>query len=174
MLETLEHIAHVEKTHGKRGELIAEPVRGLPPLLSVGMDVAILPPRLKGPRWHRVMGVSDGGSAQLVSLEGVRDMATAEELVGREVLVRASDLPDDLYLEAAAVLVGRPVRDLTRGALGEVVDVLAGPAQDVLVIEGPLGEVMLPVVPEIVREVVPGGEVIVDAPLGSVEDEVVS
>jgi len=70
--------------------------------------------------------------------------------------------------------VGRPVRDLTRGALGEVVDVLAGPAQDVLVIEGPLGEVMLPVVPEIVREVVPGGEVIVDAPLGSVEDEVVS
>ncbi len=168
MQETLEHIAHLVKTHGRRGELVAEPVRGLPPLLVRGMEVAVLPPRLKGPRWFAVTDVSGGGSSQLVALGGVTDMEEAESLVGREVLVRASDLPRDLYLEAAALLVGRDVTDVTMGGLGIVTDVMSGPAQDVLVIEGQWGEVLLPVVPEIVREVPSRGAIVVEAPRGSV------
>lgn len=168
----LEHIAHVAKTHGRRGELVAEPIRGLPPLLAVGMEVAILPPRLKGPRWFRVAEVSEGTSSQLVALDGVASMDDAEELVGREVLVRSSELPHDLYLEAAGVLVGRGVTDVRLGALGSVVDVMAGPTQDVLVIEGPRGEVLLPVVPQVVVEVPARGDIVVDAPVGSVPGEV--
>ena len=168
MQETLEHIAHLVKTHGRRGELVAEPVRGLPPLLVRGMEVAVLPPRLKGPRWLDVANVSGGGPSQLVAFEGVDDMEDAESLIGREVLVRASDLPRDLYLEAAGLLVGRDVTDVTMGELGIVTDVMGGPAQDVLVIEGPWGEVLLPVVPEIVREVPSRGAIVVEARRGSV------
>lgn len=168
MQESLEHIAHVAKTHGKRGELIAEPVRGLPPLLHAGDEVCLLPPRLRGPRWFRVADVTGEGPSQLVALEGVRDMDAAEELVGREVFVRASDLPDDLWLDAAGVLVGREVEDVTWGPLGQVTGVLAGPVQDALVIEGPHGEVLLPVVPQIVLSVPERGPIVVDAPAGSV------
>ena len=65
-------------------------------------------------------------------------------------------------------VVGRDVTDVTMGELGIVTDVMGGPAQDVLVIEGPWGEVLLPVVPEIVREVPSRGAIVVEAPRGSV------
>ena len=171
MQGTLEHIAHVTKTHGRRGELVAEPIRGLPPLLACGLEVALLPPRLRGPRWFRVESVTSGGSAQLVGLEGVRDMAEAESLVGLEVMVRSDDLPDDLYLRAAGLLVGREVEDVRLGHIGRVTDVIQGPAQDVIVVTGDRGEVLLPVVEQIVLDVPDRGPIVVDAPAGSVSEE---
>ena len=73
MQETLEHIAHIAKTHGKRGELVADPVRGLPPLLSRGMRVAILPPRLRDVMAERGMTRDDVGDvfAQVLEHAGV-------------------------------------------------------------------------------------------------------
>lgn len=160
-------IARVEKTHGKRGEVVTVPVHGLPPLMRPGIQVALVPPRLKGPRWREVTAASDPSQTdgQLVSLAGIAGLGQASELVGRTVLAREEDLPADLVLHDAEALVGRQVSDLATGQVGTIAEVMRGPAQDVWVIEGlPQGEVMVPVVPAFVDAMPADGPIPVRLP----------
>lgn len=160
-------IARVEKTHGKRGEVVTVSVHGLPPLLREGLETFVVPPALKGPRMRRVLSADEGRSGQLVSLEGVGDIDSASRLVGKLLLARVGDLPEGYALHDADALVGRPVRDVRWGRLGSVVELMRGPANDVWVIDGgPHGEVLLPVVDSVVSELPPEGEILVDAPEG--------
>jgi 16S rRNA processing protein RimM len=55
--------------------------------------------------------------------------------------------------------------------LGAISEVLRGPAQDVWVIRGPYGEVMLPAVDEVVLGVSDDAPIEVRAPEGSVSRE---
>ena len=48
-------IARVEKTHGRRGEVVTSSVHGLPAYVREGMTLAVVPPALKGPRMLRVV-----------------------------------------------------------------------------------------------------------------------
>ena len=48
---------------------------------------------------------------------------------------------------------GLAVTDVRRGLLGEVVEVIVTGANDVWVLEGPLGEVLLPVIDDVVVRV---------------------
>ncbi len=159
-------IARVTKTHGKRGEVVAVPVHGLPFLLEEGLDVALVPPSLKGNRFHRVVSVSDQQNGQLVGLTGVTDLNAAEGLVGKTVLAPVDQLPADLALHDPNSLLGRRVEDETYGPLGTVEEVMQGPANDVWVLEGPFGEVLLPVIPDVVSEVAPAGDILTHMPQG--------
>ena len=92
MRDRYRRIARVEKTHGRQGEVVTVPVRGLPSLVREGLTVAVVPPALKGSRWHRVVSCEgDGRSGSLVALSGVSDLTAAESLVGRYLLARESD-----------------------------------------------------------------------------------
>lgn len=102
----------------------------------------------------------------LVSLSGVDDLNAAECLVGRTLLARWDDLPDGFELHDADALVGREVHDARLGDLGHVTEVMRGPANDVWVVEGPHGEVLLPVIDEVVSSVPPAGAIQVSAPQG--------
>lgn len=167
MHERYRSIARVEKSHGKQGEVVTVPVRGLPPLVRAGLEVACVPPQLGERRWRRIASVTDGGRAgQLVSLEGASSIADAEKLVGRTLLARVSDLPHDLALHDVERLMGREVCDERLGELGSIVEVMCGPANDVWVIEGPLGELLLPVYDAVVSEVPDEGPIPVRAPEG--------
>ena len=118
--------------------------------MRAGLDVCVVPPRLKGPRWRRVTAAGeplDGTGGQLVSLSGVGGLAASSELVGRTLLARVGDLPADLALHDAGALVGRAVVT-PDGQSGTISEVMRGPAQDVWVVEGlPQGEALVPVVP---------------------------
>ena len=137
---------------------------GLPALLREGLTVWPVPPRLKGPRSHVVKRVSGDGQGQLVALSGVSDLAGADDLKGKTLLALVSDLPQDLALHDARALVGRTVVDAHAGELGELTDVLYGPAQDVYVIEGRFGEVLVPAVDAFVRSVTGDGPILVEIP----------
>ncbi len=139
-------IARVTKTHGKRGEVVAVPADGLPFLLQEGMRVAVVPPELKGDRFHTVESVEDGRGGQLVSLSGVGDIGTAEALVGKTVLVAREDLPEDFEIRDVASLIGREVVDDAFGDLGSIEEVMLGNANDAWSVVGPFGEVLIPVV----------------------------
>ena len=67
----------MEKTHGKRGEVVTVPVHGLPPMLREGLEVFVVPPALKGPRSLMVREADLGRSGQLVALEGVSGIGEA-------------------------------------------------------------------------------------------------
>ena len=152
------------KAHGRKGEVVAVPVDGLPALLREGLEVWPVPPALKGPRSRVVERLTGDEGGQLVTLSGVRDLAAAEDLRGKTLLALADDLPDDLCLRDARALVGRAVRDVNAGVIGELTEVLLGPAQDVYVIEGAAGEVLVPAVDAFVRSVEGTGPVIVELP----------
>ena len=167
MRERYRTIARVEKTHGRRGEVVTVSVHGLPSLVREGLEVAPVPPELTGPRWRTVTSCSsDGREGQLVALGGVADLDGAERLVGKLLLAREADLPEDLALHDAGRLVGREVADTRLGALGSIAEVLRGPANDVWVVRGPMGECLLPVVDAVVSEVPDEGPVAVRVPAG--------
>lgn len=142
------------------------PVHGLPSLVHEGLEVAVVPPSASGSRWHVVSSCSSGGrSGDLVALSGVTSLGEAEDLVGRYLLASAADLPADLALHDRERLVGREVVD-ERGTRGAIAEVLTGPANDVWVVRGAAGEVLLPVIPEVVDNVPDEGAVSVRVPRG--------
>jgi len=130
------------------------------------MHVALLPPALKGPRSHTVVSQSAGGSAQLVSLSGVKGIDDASKLVGRWVLARLDELPEDFELHDPRSLMGREVEDAELGPLGSICDLLMGPANDVWVVRGPYGEVLIPAVEPIVLSCGDEGPILVRVPEG--------
>lgn len=112
------------------------PVHGLPSLMREGLKVAVVPPQLKGSRWHTVEEATDDGRAgQLVSFADVTTIDGAQGLVGRYVLASREDLPDDFELRNVELLVGRQVTDEGLGLSGTIAEVMVGPANDVWVID---------------------------------------
>lgn len=149
---------------------MAVPVHGLPLVLHEGLDVTVVPPRLKGPRQRMVVSCSGDEAGQLVRLSGVDDLGAASELVGRTLLVAEGDLPEWFALHDVPTLIGREVRDERLGDLGTIGEVMRGPANDVWVVEGPLGEVMVPVVEAYVVELPSDGDIVVSLPASLVPD----
>jgi len=146
---------------------VTVPVHGLPSVMRVGMCVAIVPPALKGNRWHMVTSVSEGGSSgQLVSLSGVDSIGDAEGIVGKSVLALVDQLPADIALHDAEALLGREAWDERLGRLGTITEIMTGPANDVWVISGPRGEVLVPVVPPVVTSVPEDGPITISVPAG--------
>ena len=167
MRERFRAIARVEKTHGRRGEVVTVAVYGLPSLVREGLEVFVVPPALKGPRHHVVTSCSsDDRSGCLVGLSGVGDLRAAEGLVGKTLLAREADLPDDLSLHDAARLVGRMVEVSPTGDTGTIEEVMRGPANDVWVVRGARGEILLPVIDDVVSAVPESGPIPVRVPAG--------
>lgn len=169
MRERYRAIARVAKAHGKRGEVVAVALHGLPLVLGAGMTVHAVPPALREPRSLRVVACSDSPRGQLLRLEGVDGIEAASRLVGRTLLVSEAELPESFALRDAGRLVGREVSDASLGPLGTIVDVMLGAAHDVWVVEGPLGEVLVPVVDGVVGPPPPEGPIPVTLPAGLVE-----
>lgn len=143
------------------------PVHSLPSLIAEGMTVVPVPPALKGSRKFSVISVeSDDREGSLVTFEGVATISDAEELVGKTLLVEEDCLPENFSLVNASLLVGREVIDVEHGSLGEITEVLVGPTQNVWVIEGSFGQVMMPAVDEFIIEAPVEGPITVSIPQG--------
>lgn len=146
-----ELIARVGKTRGLEGKVTAQPAAGLPLCLHEGLEVHVVPPTLYGPRHMRIASVEELAGGQLVlSFQGVESIDDAEQLTGRWLLAAVDelDLEDD-----PDWFIGVSVHDERYGDLGRVVELIETPANDVIVVEGPYGEVLVPVIDEVIVEV---------------------
>lgn len=146
--------ARITKARGLKGEVVVVPTDGLPFLLREGMEAWVVPPPLRGIRQLAVCAVRDLAGAWGVTLEGVDSLECAAQLAGRSLLVEQSALAEANGPEPpSGSPVGCRVTDERFGALGVVTDVIHSAAHPIWLIEGPYGEVMLPVVEEfIIRE----------------------
>lgn len=143
------------------------PVHSLPSLIAEGMTVVPVPPALKGPRKFSVISVeSDDREGSLVTFEDITTISDAEELVGKTLLLEEDCLPENFGLVNTSLLVGREVRDTEHGSLGEITEVLVGPTQNVWVIEGSYGQIMMPAVDEFIHEAPVEGPITVSIPQG--------
>lgn len=126
-------VAELVKTKTLKGGLVARCVPGLPFLLSCGLEVAFVPPQHDAPRRARVASVQDDGKGSyLVEFEGVRDITTAEMLVGCRCLARRADLPESALCVESDTLVGYEVFDAKQGFVGVVEEILENPGQVLL------------------------------------------
>jgi 16S rRNA processing protein RimM len=143
-------IGRVAKTHGLAGEVSVIMAVDLPVSHLCGLEVWFVPPPSSGVRASRIVAVRPGPKGPLLAFEGVTDIGAAAALRGRSVLVNAADVP-----ESAVVFdpVGFEVVDRTRGSIGKVVDVIVTGANDVWVVDGSLGEVLVPVIDEVVDRI---------------------
>jgi 16S rRNA processing protein RimM len=142
-------LGRVAKTHGLAGEVSVITTVDLPSSRLVGLQVWFVPPPA-GLRTSKILSVRPGPKGPLFALEGVHDIGTAAGLRGLTVLARSTDLPE---VEEEFDPVGFSVLDVARGDIGEIVDIIVTGANDVWVVEGPLGEVLLPVIDDVVLEV---------------------
>ncbi len=144
-------VARVVKTHGLQGEVAVKPLTGLPFALLIGSELWAVPPVAEA-TGLRLTGVREGPKGPLLSIKGIATMAEASALAGSTLLVRASALPqgwDDEEFDP----VGFSVTDTFRGSLGTIVDVIHTGANDVWDVDGPLGQVLVPVIDDVVLTV---------------------
>jgi 16S rRNA processing protein RimM len=144
-------IGRVVKTHGLKGELAIEPASGFEFNPPDGLEVWFVPPP-RSVRSGRVEGVRRGPRGPLIKVSGIDDIGVAGTVVGTDIIARATDLPAEM-LEPADVVeggLGLAVTDVNRGLLGEVSDVIVTGANDVWVVDGPFGEVLLPVIDDVI------------------------
>lgn len=129
---------------------MAVPANGLPPVLATGMQVCVVPPALRGPRWHKVKDVESADTGQLILLSDCESTNAAHELVGKYLLAQADSIAFDEEYEELDELVGLEVVDERLGLLGTVSEILTGSVQDILVVSSEHGEVMIPMVDELI------------------------
>jgi 16S rRNA processing protein RimM len=147
-------LGRVVKTHGLKGEVSVAVAADLPFDLPEGLDVWFVPPPATV-RAGRIQGVRPGPKGPLVKVSGVDTVEAAYAICGTEMLAKRADIPDEWYDGAEEELVadGMTVRDEAHGLLGEVVETIVTGANDVWVVSGPFGEVLLPVIDDVVLDV---------------------
>jgi 16S rRNA processing protein RimM len=104
-------------------------------------------PPPEGVRSARISSVRQGPKGPLIAFASVDDVASASQLRGLHVLASAEEVPEAEELED---VIGYSVTDALRGSLGVVSDLIVTGANDVWVVQGPYGEVLVPVIEQVV------------------------
>lgn len=144
-------LGRVLKAHGTDGEVSVAEATDLTVFVSSAEPVWIVPPPASGASAHTVTSVRTGPRGVLVRLSGIDSAADAHDLAGRWLLGAGVERPAESGID---VLVGMAVRDRARGDLGVVSDVIVTGANDVLVVDdGPFGQVLIPVIDQVMGKV---------------------
>lgn len=144
--------ARVVKVHGTRGELSVAPLGEFSLDDMVGATVWVVPPP-GGPRGGTVESVRPGPKGPLIKISGIDDRSSAESVRGCSLVARPGDLPEGWDAEPFDP-EGFQIVDEVRGRIGVIRDVIITGANDVWVVEdGPYGQVLVPVIDDVVIEI---------------------
>ncbi|PKQ17358.1 MAG: 16S rRNA processing protein RimM [Actinobacteria bacterium HGW-Actinobacteria-7] len=152
--ELFARVGRVTKTHGLKGEVSVASATEAPLSVLEGCEVWFVPPPV-GIRSATVLSTRQGPKGTLLTLRAVEGVDAAMSLVGREVLVRTDALPATWFEEAPEdeLFDGFSVWDEIHGDLGEIVETIFTGANDVWVLAGPLGEILIPVIDQVVLDI---------------------
>lgn len=163
-------IGEVDRVRGLAGEVVITVHADDPARMTRLAGVFMKEPD-GGWRELLVRGVKRLGSRAVVKFEGYDSVEQAKTLVGRELFIpRSASTPAPSGRYYAYQLEGLEVRLRDDRVVGKVTAVLTQGPQSLLVVEGPDGEVLVPVVPAICREVdEEAGVLIIEPPEGLLE-----
>lgn len=164
-------VGRIGRPHGIRGEVTVEvrtdePDERFAPGAVLFVDTPAGRLVVERVHWH--------SGRLLVTFDGVTDRNDAEALRGLLLEVDRDDAasPDDPEEFYDSALVGCAVITSTGLEVGTVTEVAHLPAQDLLVVEGALGEVLVPFVAPIVPEVdVAARRIVIEPPPGLLGEE---
>jgi 16S rRNA processing protein RimM len=153
-------VGFVRRAVGLAGEVEVEPLGDNPARFLPGRVLRL------GRREVEVERATAAGQLLRLALAGVGDRDTAESLRGKYLEVEACDLPElpeGAYYQWQ--LIGLAVSDAMGRPLGELVEVLDYPANDVYRVVGDGLETLVPAIREVVLEVdLEAGRMVVDLP----------
>ncbi|HEX2033244.1 MAG TPA: ribosome maturation factor RimM [Chloroflexota bacterium] len=160
-------VGRVLGTYGSHGELRVQPLGRFPQrfreLRRVYVGESFAPAAVIQRRPH--------GQGLILRLDTVQSRDAARALYGQYLYVpeaEAVDLPEGEYF--VHQIVGLEVRTAEGEVLGRVAEVLETGSNDVYVVQGPRGEVLLPATKEVIKAVdVPGGTMLVELLPGLLE-----
>jgi len=157
----------VAKAHGIRGEVVVDPLTDTAGRFDPGRVLAATLPG----GTSRTLKVATSRPFQgrwLVRFEGIETRNDAEAIHASELTIRrdqVAPLPEGRYYRFE--LVGLTARRPDGGVLGTVEEVFATGSNDVLVVRGEAGEVLIPLLDTVVRSIDPkGGSIVLDPPPG--------
>ena len=153
-------IAEVLKPQGLRGQVKARPITDDPNRFSGLTDVFLKRGGAFAPTRITVERIEDDAVYMLV--DGVNDRSAAEALRGELIYIdraRAVALPEGA--DFICDLIGMIATDDAGREIGELIDVLQPGSCDVYVFKGPLGEVLVPALKSVVREVNTAGKTMI-------------
>jgi 16S rRNA processing protein RimM len=165
-------VGRVGRAHGIRGEVRVEPrTDSVDRRFAVG---AVLRPDRGGHDRLTVRTARSHGAGLLLRFEGIADRSAAEALRGATLYVDVPDdeSPDDAEEFYDRQLVGLDARTPDGDRIGDVIDVLHLPEQEVLVVRKPDGvEALVPFVVALVPSVdLDAGYVVIDDRPGLLEE----
>lgn len=144
------------RPHGNAGELRVHAFNPELPNLQPGGDVYLLGER------RRIERVREDRGQVLVGLEGLTRRGAVEEMRGALLEVAEEELLRNADEHFVYELVGLEVVTDGGRTLGRVSEVLSTGANDVYVVKGPSGEVLVPAIASVVQAIdVAGGRLFI-------------
>jgi 16S rRNA processing protein RimM len=164
-------IGQITSAHGIRGEVKVLVMTDFPERYRVGAKVYLgtladcRPTEIETVRPHKGM--------MLVKLSGVPDRNTAETLQGQYLMIPDEQaMPLGEHENYAHDLIGLAVETQDGKSLGTLVEILFTRANDVYVVSGPAGEILLPALREVILRVdLAAKKIIVAVPEGLLDAE---
>lgn len=160
-------VGRIARAHGIRGHVIVDPDTDFPEErfqpgaeLFIERDGVAEPLRITAVRFHR--------QRPILGVDGVATMNDAESLAGRELRVpldRLAPLPAETFYRHD--LIGCAVYTMDGGRVGAVSRVEGTLGGSRLVVDGPRGEILIPLATEICTTIDVGAKrIVIDAPEG--------
>lgn len=140
-------VGRIARAHGNRGQVIVNletdfPEERFKPGARLLVGDAATPRQIRDVRFHQ--------GRPIIGLEGVDTITDAEALAGADLRMAASSIPalpaDTFYRHD---LVGCEVRDVDGAMLGTVTAVEGPMERSCLVVNGPAGDVLIPLAADI-------------------------
>ncbi len=162
-------LGRVAKAHGLRGEVKLFLYSGQPENVGRYRELSLVDRRGTITPPLEIVSVRLQGKTAIVRFATVADRSGAENIEGCGVLIERGQLPepdDDEYYWHR--LIGKRVVDQGGASIGTIRSLFDNGAHDILVVDGARGEVLIPVIKEIVVSE-SATEVVVDLPPGLLE-----
>jgi 16S rRNA processing protein RimM len=143
-------VGTVGRPHGLRGELQFHALTDFPERLAPGLAVFI------GPAYapYEIRGIQEHGQKYLLRLDGIDSRESAEILRNARVFVRTDSIPpleDGEYYQHQ--VLGLQVQAESGEQLGAVSEIISTGANDVLVVLGDGGEILVPRLDDVVLKI---------------------
>lgn len=141
-------VGRVVAPWGRRGEVKVEVVSDFPDRFAAGQTVYVdsEPLRIEDSRFHR--------QHVLLKFAGIDSIEEAQKLRQQGLTIPLSQarelLPDEFYIFQ---LVGLDVLTADGQALGRIIDVMATGSNDVYVVAGERGEILIPAIEDVVLSI---------------------
>jgi 16S rRNA processing protein RimM len=171
--DALVAVGRILGAHGSEGEIRVRPISNVPSRFDEGNELLLSPDGITPEgRTLRIVGsrstISKGKEERILLLRGFRDRDQALQFIGEWLYVKQSEVPaaeEGEYFHYQ--LLGLKVRTVDGDDLGELSEILETGSNDVYIVVGSEGEILVPAVSQVVCEIdIDAGVMVVDLPEG--------